>query len=118
MQTLPSVLASACICSAVRGLKLPSSDFVIHDICNLTQIESTIIEFTVINIENFIAKENEALIKQQQQQQLQQQLQQLPQTCVKAAQTYIQSNGKYSPNDDGYDSGQPETPTDIQDVYF
>lgn len=70
-----------------------------------------------MDIENYITQKHEAIHRQEQMQQ-QQQLQHT-QSCSKAAQqSYTQNYSKYSPTDDGYDSGQPDTPTNIQDVYF
>ncbi|XP_063709905.1 G1/S-specific cyclin-D2-like [Culicoides brevitarsis] len=101
IQITPSLLASACICAATRGINSPSAPFAFGDICRLIQIDPFDVEFTVRHIEQVVAKETAALQKQ----------------VYKAHPYASQSTGKI-PSSCAADIGQPETPTDIQDVYF
>lgn len=102
IQISPSLLACACICAATRGINSPSAPFALGDICRLIQIDPFDVEFTVRHIEQVVAKETAALQKQ------------IYKTHSYASGT---STGKM-PSSCAADVGQPETPTDIQDVYF
>ncbi|KAJ8922777.1 hypothetical protein NQ315_007812 [Exocentrus adspersus] len=57
IETFPSLIAAACISSAVRGLKLPSSERVIADVCKMLktrparmEVLATIIDTTVVKL--------------------------------------------------------------------
>lgn len=119
MQIAPSLLASACICAATRGVNAPSAPFALRDVCRLTQVDPLDVEFTVRHIEAVVAKETAAIQKQQQQQQ---QLQLQQQQCQKQymmADSVLMSGKEMSVDDDLIcDLTQPETPTDVQDVEF
>lgn len=103
MQSSPSVLACSCICAAVRGINAPSAKFALHDTCRLTQCDPLEVELTVRHIENVVAKETAALQKQY--------------GPVKVQQ-YPMIPGKMATGMDCGELGQPETPTDVQDVYL
>lgn len=106
MSVTPSLLASACICAAARGVNAPSAQFALRDVCRLTQVDPLEVEFTVRHIEAVVAKETAALQKQQSQ-------------ALK--QQAYPTMGMPSKNSDGMCDGldsQPETPTDVQDVSF
>jgi hypothetical protein len=98
----PSLLASACICAAARGINSPSAVFALRDVCLLTQADPFEIEFTVRHIEQVVSKETAALQKQQQQQ-------------FYGKNGYNSNNGKLATT---CSQDAQTTPTDIQDVYF
>lgn len=110
MSVTPSLLASACICAAARGVNAPSAQFALRDVCRLTQVDPLEVEFTVRHIEAVVAKETAALQKQQSQA-----LKQQPYTSTSLS-TAMPSKISEDKCDD-LDS-QPETPTDVQDVSF
>lgn len=118
MQTIPSVLASACICAATRGINAPSAKFALRDVCRLTQADPLEVEFTVRHIENVVAKETAALQMQQQQAIKQQQYSSCGSSAMLMVPTLLPPSGKLTSGDGGCEMGQPETPTDVQDVYF
>lgn len=61
---LPSLLASACICSAVRGINIPSAPYVLRDIClMLTEVEPLEVEVAVRQIELVVDRETGASVK-------------------------------------------------------
>lgn len=101
IQITPSLLASACICAATRGINSPSAPFALGDVCRLVQIDPFEVEFTVRHIEQVVAKETAALQRQ-----------------IYKGQAFTSSNINKMPSSCAADVGQPETPTDIQDVYF
>lgn len=68
----PSLLASACVCAATRGVNAPSARYALRDVCLLTQCDPIEVEYTVHHIEKVVAAETAAL--QEQQFQLQQQM--------------------------------------------
>lgn len=103
MQSSPSVLACSCICAATRGIKAPSAKFSLHDVCRLTQCDPLEVELTVRHIEKVVAEETAAMQKQY--------------GLVKVQQ-YPMIPGKMATGMDCGELGQPETPTDVQDVYL
>lgn len=56
MLTLPSVIAAACVHSAVRGLKLSSVDTAPTDICRLVNVSPQTLELLVDVIDSTIEK--------------------------------------------------------------
>ncbi|XP_018572022.1 G1/S-specific cyclin-D2-like [Anoplophora glabripennis] len=56
IETFPSLIAAACICSAVRGLKLPSSDRAIVDICTMLKTRPARMEVLAAIIDNKVIK--------------------------------------------------------------
>ena len=126
----PSVIATACICSAVRGLRIASSDLALKSICALLKLSCPEdIEIVINRIEEVFQAEAAAFQQQLQQQQQQLQQQQLQQQ--QQQQSSLSSKGSGLQNlstttnagvaavkeEDTVD-GHPETPTDIQDVHF
>lgn len=117
MQLEPSLLAAACIASASRGLNVSTKMATGYDLCRLTFHDIGKIDFIVKIIEEIVAKEI-ADKQQQQQQQLaassaaggscKEQYQQAPQK--------VGSSG--APADQTSSQQQPETPTDVQFIYF
>ncbi|XP_074037530.1 G1/S-specific cyclin-D2 [Leptinotarsa decemlineata] len=89
IQTAPSVIAASCLCSAVRGLKLPSTNQAISDICGILNVNPSSIEYLVTVIDDAVAKVSTA------------------KTGTKPAQGY--ECPQY---------GQPETPTEVEVIYF
>lgn len=97
IQTAPSLIASACICSAVRGLKLPFSNAATRDVCHLTHVDPINLELLV----RFIDQQVEKVV---------------PQVSERAA----SPSNKLTTNND-FESptyGQPETPTEVESIYF
>ncbi|XP_055631750.1 G1/S-specific cyclin-D2-like [Toxorhynchites rutilus septentrionalis] len=113
MQLEPSLLAAGCIASASRGLNVSSKLAVGYDLCRFTLHDLTKIDFVVKVVEEIVAKEiSEKQIQQQQQQMCaatngscKDQYQQAPQK--------VSSSGATNPKEQ-----QPETPTDVQFIYF
>lgn len=121
MLTPPSLLAAACICAATQGIRAPSAAFALRDICRLTTSDPLDVELTVRHIEHVVAKETATLQQQQQQQALQQQQQQQQQEQAKPSQKPSYNDTAATPTGKLQigivcDAGQPETPTDVQDV--
>lgn len=97
IQTRPSLIASACICAAMRGLRMPSTNTAINDISNLLHINPETLE----DLRRFVDQTVEKGI---------------PKPTEKS--TTPNSNAC---TDSGFESpkyGQPETPTEVEDVYF
>lgn len=112
MQLEPSLLAAACIASASRGLNVSTTMATGYDLCRLTSHDVVKVDFIVKIIEEIVAKE--IADKQVQQQQLggsggscKEQYQQAPQKISSAG-----------PVDQASVQQQPETPTDVQFIYF
>lgn len=94
IRTRPSVIAAACISSAVKGLKLSSTKEAINDICNMLNVDLPTIEYLVAVIDNAVAQVVAPSI-----------------SPIPPAKTVNQ----------GYESpkyGQPETPTEVENIYF
>lgn len=100
MQSLPSVLASACVCAATRGINSPSARRALGDVVRLTRADPLEVEFAVRHIEIIVAKQAAAMQQQHQEQlKLQYQSNKLPTTC--STEVYQSGNG-----------------SDFKDVYF
>lgn len=117
MQLEPSLLAAACIASASRGLNVSTKMAVGYDLVRLTMHDVVKVDFIVKIIEEIVAKEIADKQVQQQQQQAatssagscKEQYQQAPQK--------VNSSG--APNSQQQQqTEQPETPTDVQFIYF
>ncbi|XP_035788125.1 G1/S-specific cyclin-D2-like [Anopheles albimanus] len=129
MQLEPSLLAVACIASATRGLNVSTKLAVGYDLCRLTMHDLNKIDFVVKIIEEIVAREIADKQCQQQQQQQQQAAQQHQQQLAVAAgssckEQYQQAPQKLSSATASSNGGgppqqqQPETPTDVQYIYF
>ncbi|XP_058461101.1 G1/S-specific cyclin-D3-like [Malaya genurostris] len=114
MQLEPSLLAAACIASATRGLNVSSKMAVGYDLCRLTMHDLGKIDFIVKIIEEIVAKE--IADKQMQQQQ------QMAATAGSCKDQYQQAPQKVSGGSTNAQQPaaqqQPETPTDVQFIYF
>ncbi|XP_055532732.1 G1/S-specific cyclin-D3-like [Wyeomyia smithii] len=116
MQLEPSLLAAACIASATRGLNVSTKLAVGYDLCRLTMHDLAKIDFIVKIIEEIVAREIADKQIQQQQQlaatagSCKDQYQQAPQKCSSSGTT---NAGQQPPAQQ-----QPETPTDVQFIYF
>lgn len=115
MQLEPSLLAASCIASASRGLNVSTKMAVGYDLVRLTMHDLVKVDFIVKIIEEIVAKEIADKQVQQQQQQAatsagscKEQYQQAPQK--------VNSGG--APNSQQQQTEQPETPTDVQFIYF
>lgn len=116
MQLEPSLLAASCIASASRGLNVSTKMSVGYDLVRLTMHDLVKVDFIVKIIEEIVAKEIADKQVQQQQQQAatsasgscKEQYQQAPQK--------VNSGG--APNSQQQQTEQPETPTDVQFIYF
>ncbi|XP_065158427.1 G1/S-specific cyclin-D2-like [Atheta coriaria] len=96
IQTPPSLIAAACITSAYRGLKLPVPLIVTVDICASTGVEQSMLE----NLVQFVDQIVEGAVVQ------------TPEP--RATQDKYVTSGEFeSPT-----YGQPETPTEVDNVYF
>jgi hypothetical protein len=102
IQSRPSLLAAASIGAAVRGLNSPSAATALASVCALTRVDPASAERVVRHIESVVASETASL-------------QPLP-TAGNKVSSSSSSSGKLMSVADG--SGQPETPTDVQDVHF
>jgi hypothetical protein len=98
----PSVLATASISAAVRGLNSPSAVSALSSVCALTRVDPAVAEHVVRHIERVVASEVASL-------------QILPTANSKVANSPATSSKLISVADE---TGQPETPTDVQDVHF
>lgn len=117
MQLEPSLMAAACIASASRGLNVSTKMATGYDLCRLTFHDIAKIDFVVKIIEEIVAKEIADKQLQQQAQQLaanggtsgscKEQYQQAPQKVAGASVDPASSQQQ-----------QPETPTDVQFIYF
>lgn len=87
MLTLPSVIAAACVHSAVRGLKLSSAETALEDICRLVNAGPQTLELLVDVIDSTIEKITPPP----------------PQSPIKC--------------DNDFEN-QPNTPTEVENVYF
>jgi hypothetical protein len=102
IQSRPSVLATASISAAVRGLNSPSAASALTAVCALTRVDPAAAEHVVRHIERVVASEVASL-------------QILPTASNKVANPASASTKLMSVADE---TGQPETPTDVQDVHF
>jgi hypothetical protein len=102
IQSRPSLLATASISAAVRGLNSPSAATALTSVCALTRVDPAAAEHVVHHIEHVVALETASL-------------QPLP-TATNKVSNSASSFGKLVSVAD--ETGQPETPTDVQDVHF
>ncbi|XP_055599409.1 G1/S-specific cyclin-D2-like [Uranotaenia lowii] len=116
MQLEPSLLATACIASASRGLNVSTKMAVGYDLCRLTAHDLAKIDFIVKIIEEIVAKE----IADKQVQQTQQQMQAAATAAGSCKDQYQQAPQKLagSSSSSQPQQQQPETPTDVQFIYF
>lgn len=115
MQLEPSLLAAACIASASRGLNVSTKMAVGYDLVRLTMHDLVKVDFIVKIIEEIVAKEIAD-------KQVQQQQQQAAVTSGSCKEQYAQApqkvtSGAGAPNSQ-QQTEQPETPTDVQFIYF
>ncbi|KFB49794.1 AGAP012299-PA-like protein [Anopheles sinensis] len=123
MQVEPSLLAVSCIASATRGLNVSTKLAVGYDLCRVTMHDLEKIDFIVKIIEEIVAREIADKQCQQQQQQAAQQQAQLAAAGSSCKEQYQQAPQKLSASTANSSSGppqqqQPETPTDVQFIYF
>ncbi|XP_052873480.1 G1/S-specific cyclin-D2 [Anopheles cruzii] len=118
MQVKPSLLAVACIAAATRGLNVSTKFAVGYDLCRLTTHNLDKIDFFVKLIEEIVARE--IADKQCQQQQAAAQQQQLAAGGSSCKEQYQQAPQKLSSASakTAPQQQQPETPTDVQFIYF
>lgn len=121
MQVEPSLLAVSCIASATRGLNVSSKLAVGYDLCKLTMHDLQKIDLIVKVIEDIVARE--IADKQIQQQQVAQQQAQLAAAGSSCKEQYQQApqrlaNASSSSSTVPPQQQQPETPTDVQYIYF
>ncbi|XP_050080730.1 G1/S-specific cyclin-D3 [Anopheles maculipalpis] len=121
MQVEPSLLAVSCIASATRGLNVSSKHAVNYDLCRLTMHDSQKIDVIVKVIEEIVARE--IADKQIQQQQVAQQQAQLAAAGSSCKEQYQQApqrlaNATSNSSTVPPQQQQPETPTDVQYIFF
>lgn len=103
IQSRPSVLAAASIGAAVRGLNSPSAASALTSVCALTHVDPAAAEHVLCHIESVVALETASL-------------QMLPTTNNNKVTSSASCSAKLMSVAD--ETGQPETPTDVQDVHF
>jgi len=103
IQSRPSVLATASISAAVRGLNSPSAATALTSVCALTRVDPAAAEHVVRHIERVVASETASA-------------QPLPSTSNKVTSSASSSTKLMTGVEET--SGQPETPTDVQDIHF
>uniref|UniRef100_A0A182XNB5 Uncharacterized protein n=1 Tax=Anopheles quadriannulatus TaxID=34691 RepID=A0A182XNB5_ANOQN len=120
MQVEPSLLAVSCIASATRGLNVSTKLAVGYDLCRLTMHELEKIDLIVKIIEDIVAREiADKHCKQQQVAQQQAQLAAAGSSCKEQYQQAPQKLASASNSTGGApQQQQPETPTDVQFIYF
>ncbi|CAG9761950.1 unnamed protein product [Ceutorhynchus assimilis] len=96
IQTPPSVVAAACLSSAVQGLKLPCQRAAMNEICKMLNVDVDQIDLLINIVDNVVEKVANPEAANQ-----------------KAKEPTKKPAGYESP---GY--GQPETPTEVENVYF
>lgn len=107
IQTTPSLIAAACVCSAIRGLKMPSSAIATRDICASARVLDPIALELLIR---FIDQVVEKVIP--------------PSTGSSAGQpTDKTANGgsqkqTHGKEEDDCEYPQPVTPKDVEEIYF
>ena len=133
IQTAPSLLATASICAAVRGLHLPWACSAVSRVCQLTRVCASAAERVVLHIENLVASEaaRAAMVggagaasapaspsAASPASPLGAVGAAMPQTCAQAAAAAASSSysGKMVRCPD--DARLPDTPTDVTDVHF
>ncbi|XP_023709754.1 G1/S-specific cyclin-D2 [Cryptotermes secundus] len=103
IQSRPSVLAAASIGAAVRGLNPPSAASALTSVCALTHVDPAAAEHVLCHIESVVASESASL-------------QTLPTANNNKVTSSASCSSKLMCVAD--ETGQPETPTDVQDVHF
>ncbi|XP_053679444.1 G1/S-specific cyclin-D2 [Anopheles nili] len=121
MQMEPSLLAVSCIASATRGLNVSTKLAVGYDLCRLTMHDLGKIDVIVKIIEDIVTRE--IADKQCQQQQAAHQQAQLAAAGSSCKEQYQQAPQKLSSANASSSTvppqqQQPETPTDVQFIYF
>ncbi|CAG9861721.1 unnamed protein product [Phyllotreta striolata] len=96
IQTAPSVIAAACVSSAVRGLKLPTAEAASRDVCRMLNADPATIESLVCLIDGAVSKATPGVAEP-----------------MDAQTTKTVQGGYESPQ-----YGQPETPTEVEKVYI
>ncbi|KAF7287921.1 hypothetical protein GWI33_000263 [Rhynchophorus ferrugineus] len=99
IRTPPSVIAAACLSSAIRGLKLPCQIVAVKDICQMLNVNVETIETLINVVDNVVEK--------------------VASPSGSEPPSLEQPGAKHEPA--GYESpgyGQPETPTEVESVYF
>lgn len=84
----------------MRGLRMPSADAAVNDICSLLHIESTGLDLLSRYIDRIVEKSS---------------------SSKQPEKSSTSSSSSSQCSDSGYDSpkyGQPETPTEVENVYF
>ncbi|KAL3266198.1 hypothetical protein HHI36_010381 [Cryptolaemus montrouzieri] len=94
IQTTSSMIAAACLTSAIRGLKLPSSQQAVLDICSIVGIDIVALEILVRVIDQAVEKV-------------------VPRSPEAEPQEKMSTQGYESPQ-----YGQPNTPTEVDNIYF
>ncbi|XP_018326730.1 G1/S-specific cyclin-D2-like [Agrilus planipennis] len=97
VQTPPSLIAAACICSAIRGLKLSSDNQATRDVCYILNLDPISLELLVRFVDQIVEK----VVPQK------------PKPNPNDTAKGVSNNGFESPN-----YKQPETPTEVENVYF
>jgi hypothetical protein len=103
IQSRPSLLATASICAAIRGLNSPSAATALTSVCALTRVDPAAAEHVVHHIERVVALETASV-------------QAVPTAATNKVSSSTASSGKLMSVAD--ETSQPETPTDVHDVYF
>ncbi|XP_046394045.1 G1/S-specific cyclin-D2-like [Ischnura elegans] len=124
IRVYPSVVATACIGAAVRGLKrhqpAPREDEALRSVCALTRVPIEQAEALILRVEALVLKETAVLLQHQAQTAA-------PSAAGKdAAAAPANQKAPSSPPSPSGSSvadpleglAQPETPTDVQDVHF
>lgn len=94
IQTPPSMIAAACLTSAIRGLKLPSTELAVSEICQLVNIDPIALEVLIRIVDSAVEKV-------------------VPRTPELPENKCSTTQGFESPK-----YGQPETPTEVDNIYF
>ncbi|XP_050298699.1 G1/S-specific cyclin-D2 [Anthonomus grandis grandis] len=96
IQTLPSLIAAACLSSAVRGLKLSCQSIAVDEICSMLNVDVTKIDLYINVVDSVVERVAN------------------PEGAEKKTKEPAKKPA-------GYESptyGQPETPTEVENVYF
>ncbi|XP_019872824.1 G1/S-specific cyclin-D2 [Aethina tumida] len=88
VQAPPSLIAGACLSSAIRGLKLPSAEIAVADICRMINLLPSKVDFLVSFVDNAVAK------------------------AAPSSPQHPPPKGYESPQ------YGPDTPTEVEDIYF
>lgn len=105
VQTAPSLIASACVCSAIRGLKMPAAAIATRDICVTTRILDPIaLELLIRFIDQVVEKV-------------------IPSSGTVSAGQNCDKSGtgagqKRKEEEEDCEYPQPVTPKDVEEIYF